>query len=132
MTPIEVRIAVSLVARIRETTLLLFEATAEALWFALGAMSRDPGVLPEVRGHYLRLSQSAALLDQLGWTADEASGEATVAAAPDVLHDAVLGSLLDAGESMAGAIHEGAQDVQVQAREVVALDALLKEVNRHR
>ncbi len=130
MAKIRVEIRARLVGRVRSTVLLLFEASAEALHFTLGAVSRDAGAIHEVRQHFTRLRELAALLDQLGWTTDAVLRDIEVRSSREVVRDAVLGTLLDAGEALATGVHYEGGGVRGIAEDVVALDGLLKEVDR--
>lgn len=132
MAGITVELSAYLVGRVRGTVLLLFEATAEALHFTLGAVGRDSAAIHEARQHSTRLNELAGLLDQLEWTNEADPRPARVEAPADVLRDAVLGTLLDAGESLASDLHYGAGGVRALARDVVALDEVLREVERRR
>jgi hypothetical protein len=131
MAEITVELQASLVVRFRCTVLLLFEATAEALHLTLSTLSLDPEAVTEVRQHFMRLSQLAEVLDQVGWGAVRGSGDVEIEASPEVLHDALLGSLLDAGEALATDIQGEAEGVRRLAEDVVSLDRILKHVDRH-
>ena len=84
-----VEVPAALVAPLRETVVLLYEATAEALHLAL----REAGPLGEVHRHRERLRQLEDLLERLGWSAE---------AAPDALRDSL--ELSGPGEILRDAI----------------------------
>ena len=132
MAEITVELRASLVVRFRCTVLLLFESTAEALYFTMSTLSRDPEAVAEARQHHARLGQLGGVLDQVGWAAVRESGDVEVEASPEVLHDSILGSLLDAGETLATDLQGDAATVRRLAEDVVALDRILKHVERHR
>jgi hypothetical protein len=133
-----VEVPAILVAPLRETLGLLYESTAEALHLALRAHAERRAPLEEVHRHRTRLAQLEALLGRLGWspeTAPELPGEPLVLSAPShVLRDAIHGALIDAGERLAVACSAcsrgelAPERVQRTAAEVIALDALLRQV----
>jgi hypothetical protein len=138
MAPASVEVPAALISPLRETIVLLYESTAEALHLALRGRAERGAPLDEVHCHRTRLAQLEALLDRLGWSpgsAPDPPGERIVLSAPgDVLRDAVHGALIDAGERLALACTacwrgEAEPDtVQRAAAEVIALDALLARV----
>jgi hypothetical protein len=138
MTLASVEVPASLVAPLRETVALLYQATAEALHLALRAQAERSGALEDVHRHRARLAQLEALLGRLGWpreAAPEPLGEPLVLSAPgDVLQDAVYGALIDAGERLAVACGDSwrgeasPDDVRRAAEEVIALDGLLARI----
>jgi hypothetical protein len=130
-----VEVPAALVAPLRETVVLLYEATAEALHLAV----REGGPLDDVHRHRGRLRQLEALLERLGWSAEAAASEALadrveLSGPREVLRDAIYGALIDAGERLADACNgcwQGAVEpdgVRRAAAEVIALDRLLARV----
>jgi hypothetical protein len=124
-----------LVPCVRETALLQYRAAVEALHLALGAHGEPLG---EVRRARARLGQLDALLDQLGWPGEPVPEAVEVDAPADVLRDALHGALIDAGERLAVACEgswrgeASADGVRSAAREVIALDRLLRELDERR
>jgi hypothetical protein len=112
----------------------MYEATVEALYLALRARGEQPEALKEVGEHRARLGHLDELLSQLGWPAEPLPNGAELTGPADVLHDALHGVLIDAGERLATACERswrGAGDtesVQRAARDVIALDRLLQEL----
>jgi hypothetical protein len=130
MARVSVEVPEDLVDPVRETVLLLYGATAESLQLALRARARESGSLHEVDVHRARLADVDALLRALG----SGAGAVRVEAPRDLLHDALYGALIDAGERLAETSHRswrGAlplESVQAAAEEVLALDRLLREL----
>jgi hypothetical protein len=128
MARVSVEVPAELVARVRETVVLLYEATAESLHLALRAHSEGRGSPPELREHRLRLAQLDGLLTQLG----PPGGSRQVSAPADLLHDALYGALIDAGERLAVTASSSwrgelpLERVQEAAAEVLALHRLLR------
>ncbi len=126
----QVAVPAGLVRCVRETGLLLYGATAEALQLAIGG----DAAVEELRRHRERLTGLGALLDQLGWEDEVAQRGVELVAPPDVLGDVLHGALIDAGERLAAACGAGwrgdddAASVRAAAREVIALDRLLREL----
>jgi hypothetical protein len=133
-----VEVPAALVAPLRETVVLLYVASAEALHFALQALAEGRAPLEEVHRHRARLAQLDSLLGRLGWSpesAPEARADGLELSAPkEVLHDAIYGALIDAGERLAVACggcwrgEVGAESVREAALEVIALDRLLGRI----
>lgn len=127
-----VEVPAALVAPLRETVVLLYEATAEALHLAL----REAGQLDDVHRQRERLRQLEALLERLGWSAETAprGDPIELAAPPEILRDAFSGALIDAGERLATSCNEcwrgdvEPDEVRRAAAEVIALDRLLTRV----
>jgi hypothetical protein len=127
-----VEVPAALVAPVRETVVLLFEATVEALHLALAR--GEP--VDEVHRQRVRLAQLGALLDRLGWppeSAPEPVADYVELTAPrEILHDAIYGALIDAGERLADACNRcwrgevEPESVRREAGEVIALDRLLQ------
>jgi hypothetical protein len=136
MARVLVEVPAELVAPIRETVLLLYEATAESLHLALRARSERRGSPREPHEQRARLAELDALLRQLGWPAGEAGAASPLelAAPAELLHDAFYGALIDAGERLAvtaGASWRGEsplERVQEAAAEVLALHRLLRQL----
>jgi hypothetical protein len=135
MAEASVEIPAELAARVRESLVLLYEASAEGLHLALREHpERDPP--PEdVHAQRERLGELDALLVQMGWWAEPRPRPGTEPVAlhgpRDLLHDALHGALIDAGERLALACGAGRradggiEDVRPAAREVIVLDRLL-------
>ena len=147
MARVSVEVPAELVGPIRETVLLLYQATAESLGLSLRAHSERRGSLEEVRAHRARLAQLDELAGSLGWhcgtgpggsgSAPPAPGSAPPAprrlnAPAELLHDAFYGALIDAGERLALTTDRAWRDelplerVQQAAAEVLALHRLLR------
>jgi hypothetical protein len=116
------------VGPVRETVLLLYEATVESLQLSLRAPTEGGGSLEEVGPHRERLAQLDELVGSLGWT----TGPRQLNAPADLLHDAFYGALIDAGERLAvtaSSVWRGElplERVQEAAAEVLALHRLLR------
>jgi hypothetical protein len=128
MARVSVEVPAELVGRVRETVLLLYEATAESLHLALRAHSEGRGSPRELHEHRARLAELDGLLTQLGTPA----GSRQVSAPADLLHDALYGALIDAGERLAVTASSSwrgevpLERVQEAAAEVLALHRLLR------
>jgi hypothetical protein len=133
MADVSVDVPAGLVGVVRESAVLLYQATAESLHFSLRALGEGRGSLEEVQEHRARLAQLGAMLDAMGWTG-AAYRDLRVTAPREVLSDAIYGALLDAGERLAAAQHGllrgqvPRDQVRAQARELVAIDRLLRGV----
>jgi hypothetical protein len=135
MAEASVEIPAGLAARVRASLVLLYEASAEGLHLALRAHpERDPP--PEdVRAQRDRLAGLDALLVQIGWWAEPGLqpcvAPVELSGPRELVHDAIHGALIDAGERLAMACGEawradgGLEDVRAAAMEVIALDRLL-------
>ena len=134
MPGVSVEVAAELVGPIRETVLLLYQATAESLHFSLRAHSEGRGSPREVREHRLRLAQLEELLGQLGWPGVSPPGSVELSAPAELMHDALYGALIDSGERMAVASDRSwrgelpLERIQEAAHEVLALHALLRRL----
>jgi len=123
MRRVSVEVPAGLVGPIRETVLMLYEMSAESLHLALKHRA-----LEEARLHQARVDELDDLVRQLRDT--ELPLE--LAAPRDLLHDALYGALIDAGERLAETSNRcwrgelPASRVQEAAEEVLALDALLR------
>lgn len=129
MARVSVEVPAELVRPIRETVLLLYEATAESLHLALRARALD-----EVRLHRARLDELDEVLRAL--EPDEQATE--LSATRDLIHDALYGALIDAGERLAEASTRSwrgelpLERVQAAAEEVLAIDGLLRGLDAAR
>jgi hypothetical protein len=134
MAHLSVDVPAALVAPLRESAVLLYQATAESLHFSLRALVERRGSLEEIHEHRARLARLDALLGQLGWSLEGDPRPLRLTAPREVLHDTVYGALLDAGERLAeayGSSWRGDVDlasVRDLAAEVIALDRLLRRV----
>ena len=128
----------ALVPCVRETVLLQYRAALEALQHAFGARGEPAAPLAEVRRARERLGQLGAVLDRLGWPGDPVPRACVLVAAPELLSDALYGSLIDAGERLAVACEgswrgeASADSVGAAAAEVIGLDRLLRELEGRR
>ena len=128
MAHVSMEVPAELVGPVRETVLLLYEATAESLHLSLRAHSEGRGSPSEPDEHRVRLAQLDELLAQLGWRATSRQ----LSAPADLLHDAFYGALIDAGERLAVTASSSwrgelpLQRVQEAAAEVLALHRLLR------
>jgi hypothetical protein len=134
MALVTVEVPAALAGLLRETLILLYQATTEALHFTLREHGKRGGRLPEVHDARARLAELDGLLEQLGWSARCGQGPIELTATRDVLHDALYGALIDAGERLATACSRSYRDdaewesVRAAAEEVLALDGLLRTV----
>jgi hypothetical protein len=138
MARVSVEVPAEVVDPIRETVLLLLQATAESLHLSLKSREEERGSLEDVRLHRARLAAIDELLDTLDPTPPggaAARAEALRVEAPrDLLHDALYGALIDAGERLAetsNACWRGElplERVQEAAEEVLTMDRLLREL----
>jgi hypothetical protein len=132
MARVSVEVPSELVGPVRETVLLLYQATAESLHLALRAHSEGRGSPRELHEHRLRLAQLDELLGQLGWPAGGLPGALRLDGPGELLHDAFYGALIDAGERLAVTATRSwrgelpLERVQEAAAEVLALHRLLR------
>jgi hypothetical protein len=140
MERVSVEVPSELVGPVRETVLLLYQATAESLQLSLRAHSEGRGSLEELAAHRARLAQLDELAGSLGWgaarpgppAAAAPSGPRRLSAPADLLHDAFYGALIDAGERLAVTASRSwrgelpLERVQEAAAEVLALHRLLR------
>jgi hypothetical protein len=125
MARVTVEVPAELVSQVRETVLMLYEMSAESLHLALRQRA-----LEEARMHQARVGELDDLLGQL----EDTGRPAAVGASRELLHDALYGALIDAGERLAETSNRcwrgelPASSVQEAAEEVLALDALLREL----
>jgi len=127
MTRVSMEVPAELVEPLRETVLLLYQATAESLHQAL--RSGDEG---EAHSHRLRVDELDALSRSL------ASGAVRLTASRDLLHDTLYGALIDAGERLAAVSSQGWRGelppdrIEQAAAQVLALHALLGQLEAGR
>ena len=132
----EVSLAVpgELVERVRESVLLLYVASAEALHLALRSGGEGRGGLANVDRQRARLASLDALLDRFDQYGSAPEREVELSGPADLLHDVLYGALIDAGERLAADCEAGwrgerpAGSVERTARTVIALDGLLRRV----
>jgi hypothetical protein len=132
MARTSLEIPAALVEPLRDTAVLLYGATAEALHLSLRAHTQRGEPVEEVHEHRARLAELDALLERLGWQRRaHPDGPLEVTAPRDILHDSLYGALIDAGERLAAACdgawrgEAGLDRVRDAATEVIALDRLL-------
>jgi ubiquinone biosynthesis protein UbiJ len=127
MTRVSVEVPAELVRPVRETVLLLLQATAESLHQALEARVEGDAELEEAHSHRRRI-------DELDDLARELAGDeraVRLSASRDLLHDMLYGALLDAGERLADASGRSwrgelpAARIEAAAEEVLALHRML-------
>jgi hypothetical protein len=134
MAEVSLEVPGTLAGPLQESVLLLYASSAEALHLALREHAERRVAQGEVRRHRARLAQLDALLDQLGGDAGPSRRDVEVSAPRELLHDAVYGALIDAGERLAAACDAGwrgerpFESVAGAARSVIALDGLLRQV----
>jgi hypothetical protein len=127
MARVSVEVPTELVGPIRETVLLLYEASAESLHSAL----KGRAVAEEVRLHRARLGA----LEELTGLLESADGAVRLTAARDLLHDTLYGALIDAGERLASVSERRwrgelpPERIREAAEEVLALDRLLRDLD---
>jgi hypothetical protein len=140
MERVSVEVPSELVGPVRETVLLLYEATLESLQLSLRAHAEGRGPLDQVGldAQRERLAQLDELAGSLGWERassgepDSGSGARQLDAPADLLHDAFYGALIDAGERLAVTASTSwrgelpLERVQEAAAEVLALHRLLR------
>jgi hypothetical protein len=136
MARVSVEVPSELVASIRETVLLLYQATAESLQLSLRARSEGRGSMEEVHQHRMRLGELDELLGALGGAAGShpgpPRGAVELTAPAELLHDGFYGALIDAGERLAVTASSAwrgelpLERVQEAATEVLALHRLLR------
>jgi hypothetical protein len=128
MARVSVEVPAELVAQVRETVFLLYQATAESLHAALKSRADEERPVEEIRSHRLRVDELDDLVRQL----DGEPREVEIAASGDLLHDVLYGALIDAGERLGETSNQAwrgelpLERVQESAEEVLALDALLR------
>jgi len=128
MMRVSVEVPAELVGPIRETVLLLYQATAESLHRALRARAAGEAEVAEAHAHRARLDE----LDDLVRRLSGEEREVELSAERDLLHDTLYGALIDAGERLAETSNRcwrgelPLERIQEAAEEVLALDALLR------
>jgi hypothetical protein len=128
MARVSVEVPAELVGQVRETVLLLYQATAESLHQALRARRDGEPSAGEAHLHRLRVDE----LDDLARLLGGAARDVELSASRDLLHDVLYGALIDAGERLAETSNRAwrgelpLERVQAEAEEVLALDALLR------
>jgi hypothetical protein len=134
MAHLVVAVPLALAPSLRETVLLQYRATVEALHLGFGPPGDADSADAEVSVGRERLTRLGDLLDQLDPTKATAAGTVRLEADMETLRDALHGSLIDAGERLAVACggawrgEASAGGVRTAAEEVIALDRLLREV----
>jgi hypothetical protein len=132
MARVSVEVPAELVARVRETVLLLYGATAESLHLSLRAHADGRGSPRELHEHRVRLEQLHELLGQLGGPAGSRADALQLEAEAELIHDAFYGTLIDAGERLAVTADRAwrgdlpLERVAEAAAEVLALHRLLR------
>ncbi len=121
-----------LVGPVRETVLLLYQATTESLHLSLRAHSEGRGSPRELHEHRVRLAQLEELLGRLARPAGGPPSTLDLDGPAELLHDAFYGALIDAGERLAVTSTRAwrgelpLERVQEEAAEVLALHRLLR------
>jgi hypothetical protein len=138
MARTSMEVPAALVGAVRENVALLYYSTVEALHFALRSHLEHGEPRDEAVMCRARLAELDGLLGRLGWWDDTApeglAGEVELTAPRELLHDALYGALIEAGERLAVACGEGWRDgsgpdrVRAAAMEVIALDGLLARI----
>jgi len=133
MARVSVEVPAELVGLVRETVLLLYQATAESLHRVLKARSEEEASIDEAHVHRVRLDELDDLVRRLGGEPRDIE----IGASRDVLHDVLYGALIDAGERLAEISNRAwrgelpLERVQAEAEEVLALDALLRGLDAY-
>ena len=129
MARVSVEVPAELVKPVRETVLLLYQATAESLHQALRNRAEGEPETEEAHSHRLRIDELDDLARGL------AAGEQRMTASRDLLHDVLYGALIDAGERVADLSSRGwrgevaPEQIQEAAGEVLSLNRLLRELS---
>jgi hypothetical protein len=97
MARVSVEVPEELVEPVRETVLLLYQATAESLHQALRARPEGESDTAEAHSHRARIDE----LDELARALGAEGGDVVLTASRDLLHDTLYGALIDAGERLA-------------------------------
>jgi hypothetical protein len=127
MARASVEVPEELVEPVRETVLLLYQATAESLHQALRARAAGEPRTGEAHSHRARIDE----LDELAGALVAGRGAVVLTASRDLLHDVLYGALIDAGERLAALPGRGWRGdarpelIQEAAGEVLSLHALL-------
>jgi hypothetical protein len=128
MARVSVEVPAELVEAIRETVLLLYQATAESLHQALRSRANGEPYADEVHLHRERIDE----LDELARALAGPERGVRVSAPRDLLHDVLYGALIDAGERLAGLSARSRRGdvpperIQEAAGEVLSLNGLLR------
>jgi hypothetical protein len=135
MARASVEIPADLREAVRDSVALLYHSSVEALEFVLRSQTAHGEPREDAKRCRARLAELDALLVRLGWWGGSASeeivGDVELTAPREILHDALYGALIDAGERLAVACGEGwragarPDRVRAAAMEVIALDGLL-------
>jgi hypothetical protein len=135
MARASVQVPAALVGAVRDTVVLLYHSTVEALHCSLRSHLEQGEPREEAALCRARLADLDAVLVRLGWWGGAAAeGDVELSAPREVLHDALYGTLIEAGERLGAACGEGWRDgrapdtVHAAAMEVIALDGLLAEL----
>jgi len=127
MARASVEVPRELVEALRETVLLLYQATAESLHQALRTRVAGETDTAEAHSHRARIDELDELVRSLA-----AGGDSVVLrGSRDLLHDVLYGALIDAGERLAALSGQGwrgevpAERIQEAAGEVLSLHSLL-------
>jgi hypothetical protein len=127
MARVSVEVPEELVEPVRETVLLLYQATAESLHQALRTRAGGESDTAEAHSHRTRIDE----LDELARALGGGGGDVVLTGSRDLLHDTLYGALIDAGERLAALSTRGwrgelpATRIQEAAGEVLSLHALL-------
>ena len=133
MARTSVEVPAELGGRVRETVLLLYQATAESLHIALKSRGGEDAPVDEASVDEAHLHR--ARLDELDDLARRLGGEprdVRLSASRDLLHDVLYGTLIDAGERLADTSNRAWRGelplarVQERAEEVLAVDRPLR------
>jgi hypothetical protein len=128
MVRVSVEVPAELVGQVRETVLLLYQATAESLHQVLKARTDDEPSVEEAHLHRARIDDLDDLARRLGGEPRDIE----LSAPRDLAHDVLYGALIDAGERLAETSNRAwrgelpVERVQAEAEEVLSLDALLR------
>jgi hypothetical protein len=135
MARASVEVPAALVEAVRDTAVLLYHSTVEALHFSLRSHVEQGEPREEAALCRARLGELDALLVRLGWWGEEApDGDVELGAPRELLQDVLYGTLIEAGERLAAACGESRPNgaspavVRAAAMEVIALDGLLAEL----
>jgi hypothetical protein len=131
MARVSVEVPAELVEPVRETVLLLYQATAESLHQALRARAGGEAEPGEAHAHRVRIDE----LDELAEALARGDGAVTLTASRELLHDMLYGALIDAGERLAELSsdawrgHVPPERIQEAAGVVLSLNGLLRELS---
>ena len=132
MARVSVEVPAELVEQVRETVLLLYQATAESLHATLRSRVDEEAAIEEISLHRGRVDE----LDELVGRLSGEPRDIELSASRDLLHDVLYGALIDAGERLADSSNRAWRgdlplaQVQGRAEEVLALDRLLRGLDR--